>query len=80
MSMLDAIDLVSKGNLMDRIELAFDPVSINFSEAWPSTSSVAADDAQLTRNPFEGLAEKLGFFTGLEVRFEGLRMEVDLGF
>ena len=77
------VGMVSKGNLMDGRELAFDPVSINFSEAWPSTSSVAADEAQLTRSPFEGLAEKLGigeFFTGLEERFEGLRMDVDLAF
>ena len=85
MSILGAIDLASKGNLIDGRELALDPVSINFSEAWPSTSSVAADEAQLTRNPFEGLAGELGiggFFTGLEEeeRFVGLRMEVVLGF
>jgi hypothetical protein len=83
-SILDATDLVSsKGNLMDGRELAFDSALIDFSEVWPSTSTVAADDAQLTRSPLEGLTERLDFlgeglsFTeGVEVRFGDLSVEV----
>jgi hypothetical protein len=55
------LELSSKGNLMDGRELLFDSVSINFSEAWPFVSTVAADEAQLTRNHLEGLTEKLDF-------------------
>ena len=65
-SMLDAIDLVSNGNFMDGRELVFDSVSIasDFSEAWPFTSTVDADEAQLTRSPFLGEpAEKLDFLS-----------------
>ena len=62
-SMLDATDLASKGNLIDGRELFFDWVSIDFSEAWPFASTVAADEAQLTRNPLEGLTEKLDFLS-----------------
>jgi hypothetical protein len=59
-SKFDATDLVSsKGNLIDGRELALD--LIDFSEVWPSTSTVAADEAQLTRSPLEGLTEKLDF-------------------
>lgn len=60
-SMLDATDLVSKGNLMDGRELLFESVWMDFSEGWPFASTVAADEAQLTRKPWEGLIEKLDF-------------------
>jgi hypothetical protein len=88
-STLDATELVSKGNLIDgreesslpsiKFPLVFDAVSIDFSEAWPSTSSVAADEAQLTRNPFlEGPAERLDFLSIGLWRFDGvLRVELD---
>jgi len=83
-SMLDAIDFVSKGNLTDGRELLFDSISSDFSEVWPFASTVAADEAQLTRNPLEGLTEKLDFLSigfrsfieRLEERFGDLRVEV----
>jgi hypothetical protein len=60
--------------------VSIDAVSIDFSEAWPSTSSVATDEAQLTRNPFlEGPGERLDFLSiglwKLEGRFGVLRVE-----
>lgn len=81
---LDTTDLVSssKGNLMDGRELAFDSALIDFSEVWPSTSTVAADDAQLTRSPLEGLTERLDFLglsTGLRSVIEGVGVEVRFG-
>lgn len=85
-SILDTTDLVSsesKGNLMDGSELALDSALIDFSEVWPSTSTVAADEAQLTRSPLEGLTEKLDFlwiglrtFEGVEERFGDLSVDV----
>ena len=73
-SMLDATDLASKGNLMDGRELFFDSVSIDFSEACPFASTVAADEAQLTRKPLEGLMEKLDFLSmGLRSFIERLK-------
>lgn len=61
--MLDTADLVSssKGNLIDGTELALDSALTDFSEVWPSTSTVPADEAQLTRRPLEGLVEKFDF-------------------
>jgi hypothetical protein len=58
--MLDVTDLVTKRNLTDGGEPAFDSVFIDFSEASPFTLT-GADEAQVTRNPLEGLAEKLDF-------------------
>ena len=39
----------SKGNLIDSVSLLL--LLIDFCEVWPSTSTVAADEAQLTRRP-----------------------------
>ena len=70
---------LSKGNLMDSESLLL--LLIDFSEVWPSTSTVAADEAQLTRSPLEGLAAKLdflgvGLLTGVEERFGDLSVDV----
>ena len=52
---------VSNGNLMDGSEPVVDSAFIDLTDIWPSSSSVAADEAQLTRNPLGGLTEKLDF-------------------
>ena len=49
----------SKGNLMDSVSLL--QLLIDFSEVWPSTSTVPADEAHLTRSPLERLTEKRDF-------------------
>ena len=64
------VSMPSNGNLMDGSELV-DSAFIDFTDIWPSSSSVAADEAQLTRNPLGGLTEKLDFL-GIGLGFEGL--------
>ena len=54
-----ASTLLSKGNLIDSVSLL--ELLMDFSEVCPSTSTVAAEEAQLTRSPLEGLAERLDF-------------------
>jgi len=71
--------LVSNGNLIDSVSVL--QLLIDFSDLWPSSSTVAADEAQLTRSPLEGLVEKLdflwmGLIAEVEERFGDLSVDV----
>ena len=64
-----------KGNLIDSASLLL--FLIDFCEVWPSTSTVAADEAQLTHRPLWGLVERLdflgvGWLTGVDEKLDFL--------